>query len=159
MKATVGTFVFALLAMGVFGTAGAEQSGRTNVGEELPPNVRVLLIQEMQAILKASEQIQTAIVQGDHETVAQKAQAIHDSFIMKQQMTEADKQALLAVVPKAFLKRDQALHELSEELAEAGRDQDTTRQLQQFSEMIQGCVGCHSRHATARFPGLSTSQP
>lgn len=158
MKTTIRTFVFALLTMSVCATAGADQSDGTNVGAQLPSNIRVLLIKEMQAILKASEQIQAAIVQGDHNTVAQKAQEIHDSFIMEQQMTAADEEALLAVVPKAFLKLDEELHELSEKLAQAGRDQDTTRQLQQFSEMIQGCVSCHSDHATARFPGLSTSQ-
>lgn len=127
-----------------------------NVGAQLPPKVRGLLIQEMQAILGATQAIQAAIVQGDHETVASKAQAIHDSFIMDQQMTAVDKQALLAAVPDAFLERDKAFHELSAQLAQAGHDRDTTRELRQFSEMIDGCVGCHTRYATARFPGLQT---
>lgn len=159
MQTIAMMIVSAVLAMGVFTTASAEQSGNINVGAQLPPKVRGLLIQEMQAILEASQQIQAAIVQGHHETVARRAQAIHDSFIMDQQMTAADEQSLLAAVPAAFLERDKALHELSAQLAEAGRDRDTTRQLQQFSEMIQGCVGCHSRYATARFPGLETLRP
>ena len=156
MQTIARMLVATVLAMGVFATASADQSGNTNVGAQLPPKVRGLLIQEMQAILEASKQIQAAIVQGHHETVARKAQAIHDSFIMDQQMTAADKQALLATVPDAFLERDAALHELSARLAEAGRDRDTARQLQQFSDMTQGCVGCHSRYATARFPDLAT---
>lgn len=159
MKTMAMTFVSAILAMGVLATASAEQSGGINVGSHLPPKVRGLLIQEMQAILEATQQIEAAIVQGHHKTVAAKAQAIHDSFIMEQQMTAADKQSLLATVPKRFLERDKALHELSAELAEAGRDRDTARQLQQFSEMTQGCVGCHSRYATSRFPGLETPHP
>lgn len=136
-----------------------KQQVNINVGAQLPPKVRGLLIQEMQAILGATQAIQAAIVQGDHETVASKAQAIHDSFIMDQQMTAADKQALLAAVPDAFLERDKAFHELSAQLAQAGRDRDTTRELQQFSEIVDGCVGCHTRYATARFPGLQTPRP
>lgn len=130
-----------------------------NVGAQLPPKVRGLLIQEMQAILGATQAIQAAVVQGDHETVASKAQAIHDSFIMDQQMTAADEQALLAAVPGAFLERDKAFHELSAQLAQAGRDRDTTRELRQFSQMVDGCVGCHTRYATARFPGLQAPPP
>lgn len=154
LRATAITLVFSTFAIGAIATAGAEQSVETNVGDKLPPEVRSLLIQEMQAILQASQQIQAAIVQGDHETVAEQAQAIHDSFIMEQQMTAADEQALLEAVPEAFLKRDKALHELSAELSEAGHDQDTARQLQQFSKMTQSCVDCHSQYATSRFPGL-----
>lgn len=159
MKTMAMTLVSAVLAMAVLATASAEQPGGINVGSQLPPKVRGLLIQEMQAILEASQQIQAAIVQGHHEIVAERAQAIHDSFIMDQQLTAADKQALLATVPDGFLERDEALHELSAELAVAGRDRNTARQLQQFSEMTQGCVGCHSRYATSRFPGLKKSHP
>lgn len=153
----------ALLGTGSLATAGdnlsAEQSVGSNVGEQLPPKVRDLLIQEMQAILEASQQIQAAIVQGDHETVAGEGQAIHDSFIMEQQMTAEDEEAFLAIVPEAFLERDEALHELSAELAEAGRDRDTTRQLQHFFKLTQNCVDCHSLYATSRFPGLSSPRP
>lgn len=154
MKMMAMTLASTVLAIGVFTTAIAEQPADTNVGSQLPPKIRGLLIQEMQGILEASQQIQAALVQGHHETVARKAQAIHDSFIMDQQMTAEDKQTLRDTVPKAFLQRDEALHELSASLAEAARSQDTKRELQQFSEMTQACVDCHSKYATGRFPGL-----
>lgn len=156
MKTMTMMLAPAALAVAVLATASTGQSDSVNVGSQLPPKVRGLLIQEMQAILEASQQIQAAIVQGHHETVATTAQAIHDSFIMDQQMMDADKQTLLATVPDDFLERDKALHELSADLAKAGRSQDTARQLQGFSKMMQGCVGCHSRYTTARFPGLAT---
>ena len=148
-----------MLAMGASAAAGTKQTAGINVGAELPPKLRTLLIQEMQAIDEASQQIHAAIVQGHHETVALKAQAIHDSFIMAQQMTPADEAALLAAVPKAFLASDEELHELSARLAEAGRTRDTARQMQLFSEMTKGCVGCHTAYATARFPGFDSRNP
>lgn len=154
MKTTLLAIAFAILGLGTFTTASAEEAGGTNVGAQLPPKVRGLLIEEMQGILGASQKIQAAIVQGDHETVAQEAQAIHDSFIMEQEMTKEDEQALLAAAPDEFLEQDQALHKLSETLAEAGRNQDTALQLQQFNELMEGCVRCHSDYASARFPDL-----
>lgn len=159
MKTTLTAIIFALLTLGTFTAASAEQTGDINIGEQLPPKIRGLLIEEMQAILEASQKIQAAIVQGFHEIVAKEAQAIHDSFIMEQQMTDEDEQALLAILPKDFLEQDEALHELSAKLAEAGRDQNTALQLQRFSEMNQGCVDCHRKYASARFPGLSASRP
>lgn len=157
MKTIALTIVSAVLATGIFAVASADQSDGINIGSQLPPKVRGLLIQEMQAILDASQDIQAAIVQGNHEIVATQAQAIHDSFIMDQQMTATDKQALVTTVPEAFLERDKALHELSADLAEAGRNRDTERQLNHFSKMMQGCVGCHSQYASARFPDLKTT--
>lgn len=154
MKTTIRAIVFAALGLGLLTSASAEQAHGINIGEQLPAKVRGLLIEEMLGILNANQKIQAAIVQGDHETVAQQAQAIHDSFIMAQEMTEEDEQALLAVVPKDFLVQDEALHKLSEELAESGRAQNTARQLQQFTEMLEGCVRCHSDYASARFPDL-----
>jgi hypothetical protein len=124
------------------------------VGSTLPPNVRVLLIQEMIAVLDASKTILDALVRGQDEVVAKNAQAIHDSFIMAQKMTEADKQALLKAVPEAFLKRDEAFHELSARLAEAARKGDKGLQRKLYYEAIDSCVACHANHATDRFPEL-----
>ncbi len=154
MKRMMTTLAMVVLVFSLLPVACAQDNQDTNVGAQLPPKLRGLLIQEMQAILKASEQIQAALVQGQHEIVAKQAQAIHDSFIMDQQMTPADEQALHDAVPEAFLQRDAAFHALSAKLAEAGRDRNTKRELQYFSDMVEACADCHSQYATARFPGL-----
>jgi acyl-CoA reductase-like NAD-dependent aldehyde dehydrogenase len=154
IKTTIA--ILTMLAIGAFASADTKQTAGINVGADLPPKLRALLIQEMQAIDTASQQIHAAIVQGHHETIARQAQAIHDSFIMAQKMTPADEAALLAAVPKGFLASDEELHELSATLAEAGRARDTARQMQLFSAMTKGCVDCHREYATARFPGLAS---
>lgn len=154
MNTIITALAFALLGLGTLASASAEQSNGINIGEQLPPKVRGLLIEEMLGILGASQTIQSAIVQGEHEIVAKEAQAIHDSFIMAQEMTEEDEQALLAAVPEDFLVQDEALHKLSEELAEAARNKDTALQVQHFNQMIEDCVQCHKEYASARFPGL-----
>lgn len=125
------------------------------VGPKLPPRVRGLLVQEMVAVLEATREIVAAIVRGEDNVVAQRAQAIHDSFILQQEMTEADRRALIDAVPGDFVQRDRAFHALTGELAEAARQGNGPRQRELFARMIEACVACHSRYATDRFPGLA----
>ena len=132
------------------GTAAAEEP----VGPKLPDRVRGLLLQEMNAILDASDRILDALVRGRHDVVAEQAQGIHDSFILKQEMTRADRQALMEAVPERFVERDRAFHELTGELAAAARADDPARQRQLFSDMVDACAACHAKYAGNRFPGL-----
>jgi hypothetical protein len=134
--------------------AVSEASDRA-VGSRLPPKLRGLLIQEMRALLDASKQILDALVRGQDDLVARNAQGIHDSFILEQGMSDADRQAFHDSVPHAFIERDEAFHGLSERLAEAARAGDGPRQRQLFTEMLGACVACHAAHATDRFPGLA----
>lgn len=124
------------------------------VGPKLPPQIRGLLLQEMQSINEASREIFTALVSGDDARVASLAQQIHDSFIMRQSMTPADRQQLRAAVPEAFIEMDQGLHEAAHALAEAADGGDRPLQRQRFGRMLEACGGCHARFATDRFPGF-----
>lgn len=149
----------ALTAVVTFGALGSLHAGAPvepaePVGPKLPERVRGLLLQEMIAIQQASEEILDALVRGRDAVVAEKAQGIHDSFILKQEMTESDRKALMEAVPEEFVKRDRAFHELTGELAKAGREGDGARQRELFGEMIDACTACHARYAHDRFPGL-----
>ena len=135
----------------------AEESTDSAVGSNLPPKVRALLIQEMSVVLGATKTILEALVQGQDHIVAENAQAIHDSFIMEQEMTEADKKALKMAVPAEFLERDVAFHKLTARLAEAARKGNEPLQMQLFAEMVNACTECHAKHATDRFPGFGKS--
>lgn len=135
--------------------AGENPSGKDNVGSNLPPRVRGLLIQEMNAILGATRNILDGLVRGQHAVVASNAQAIHDSFILEQQMTEKDRQALMRAVPERFIERDRAFHQLSASLAEAARNGNSARQRALFADMVEACAACHTHHARQRFPGFA----
>lgn len=153
-KTTVAMMIVAASGL-VAPVADAADPADSNVASKLPAHIRQLLIQEMNAVLDASKKILDALVRGQDAVVAENAQAIHDSFILRQQMSPEDKQALLDAVPEAFVERDRAFHEVSERLAEAAREKDAARQLQLFNDMVGACVECHSRHAAGRFPALS----
>lgn len=109
----------------------------------------------MLSIKQASKDILSALIAGDDARVAEIAQQIHDSFILQQSMTPQDKEDLMAAVPKDFVARDRAFHELSADLALAGRDADRDAQHARFGRMIEACSACHARYATDRFPKLA----
>lgn len=140
---------FALIS--VSATAGHDGP----VGPRLTPKLKSLIIQEMQLVLRASSEIHSAIVVGDHDTVADQATKIHESFIMKQSLTEQDKAALMKAVPPAFVALDAKLHEYAARLAHAAEQKDVELETIFFAKMTDTCVSCHSAYASDRFPLLS----
>jgi len=136
--------------------AESENDKANTVGSQLPNHIRALLIEEMQAITTSMDVIFRAIIAGEHEQVVPQAQAIHDSFIMAQKMTEADRKILEETLPDEFIKRDQAFHHLSADLAEAARNHDQVSQLELFQDMQNACLACHQNHALDRFPLLKS---
>ena len=124
------------------------------VGSNLPENVRELLKQEMVSVLGASKNILEALVQGQDDIVASNAKAIHDSFILKQAMTDADRQALMSVVSEAFVEKDRDFHALAGSLSQAAADGDREQQFILFHQMTESCMECHAAHAKDRFPQL-----
>ena len=147
-------FLSAALAAALL-AGGAPAQTPEPVGPKLPEKLRELLLREMNAIEGASLSIQSALVRGEDARVAELAQQIHDSFILRQEMTEADRKALRAAVPKAFVERDQAFHALTGDLAEAAREGDAERQRALFGEVVSACAACHALYAGNRFPGFA----
>lgn len=125
-----------------------------DVTSELNPKLRGLLQKKMIGIEAAMKEVYSAIIRGNHEVVQTKGQAIHDSFILAQELTDKDRKALKAAAPKAFLKLDQRFHKQAAKLAQAGEEGHTKKQKQLFDRMTNSCVNCHSRFVNERFSGL-----
>ena len=79
----------------------------------LAPKLQDLLRQEMQAVLIATDEIVNASIEGDYAKLADRAQQIHDSFILEQAMTEEDRRTLLHVLPADFIELDEGFHALT----------------------------------------------
>ncbi len=124
------------------------------VAPALSPELRGLLVQEMQQVLRAAQDIYRAVATGEHETVARHAQAIHDSFILNRALTPAQREELHAAAPEDFVALDRAFHRTAAQLAEAARARDSARELFFYSHLTAACVDCHRRFAGSRFPGL-----
>lgn len=143
-----------LLLLVCAGSLSLSVNAREDIGSQLPPDVRGLLIQEMIAILGSTQTIVNAMVRGEDETVAREAQRIHDSFILAQELSEEQHDALVAAASAEFLAKDEAFHEMSASLAEAARAGDKAEQQKVFTQMLNACVVCHTEHAAERFPGF-----
>lgn len=145
----------ALLAMVVMPIAalGAEPQSQLATAS-LFPETRAVLIEEMKAISKAMGRIHTAVVTGDHPTVAREARNIHDSFVLQQELSDAQREEIGTELPPDFIKADRAFHLLAERLAQAGDDGNPALERLWFQEMTRACQACHADYAGARFPGL-----
>lgn len=128
----------------------------TLVTEALPAETRQVLIEEMQAIAAAMGRIHTAMVTGDHATVAKEAAEIKASFVLKQKLTKEQRHQIHETLPQAFIAMDRSFHELAGELARAAEQEDTSAERATFLRMSETCQGCHVTFASERFPGLET---
>ena len=122
----------------------------------LAPKLQDLLRQEMQAVLIATDEIVNASIEGDYAKLADRAQQIHDSFILEQAMTEEDRRTLLHVLPADFIELDEGFHALTAKLAAAARARDQQLVGRYVGDLVAACGNCHSRFATARFPAFET---
>lgn len=137
------------------GSLSMPAGAREDIGSQLPPDVRVLLIQEMVAILGSTQTIIDAMVRGDDQVVAEEAQRIHDSFILAQEMTEEQHDALVSAASPEFLAKDEAFHRMGASLVTAAQNGNKAEQQEIFSQMLNACVACHTDHAAQRFPGFT----
>lgn len=128
------------------------------VTPQLTDKLSQLLQQEMRSVQSAMASIHTAMVTGEHDTVATSAQQIHDSFILQQSLTEQDRKDLMSAVPEGFIKLDKEFHKLAASLAEAGRKENTKKQRQLYDEMTRNCIACHGTYVSDRFPGVNTGK-
>ncbi|MFO7529480.1 MAG: cytochrome c [Marinobacter sp.] len=128
------------------------------VTPKLTDKLSQLLQQEMRSVQSAMASIHTAMVTGEHETVATSAQKIHDSFILQQELTEQDRKDLMSAVPEGFVTLDKEFHKLAASLAEAGRKENTNEQRQLYDEMTRNCIACHGTYVSDRFPGVNTGK-
>lgn len=123
---------------------------------ELPEDLRALVIAEMVQVESAMHGILSALVRGDLAKVATTAQAVHDSFILSQQLTEEQAHRLHELLPPEFVTLDERFHRDAAELAKAAGAGDAVRAAEIYGRMSNGCVSCHSAYARERFPGLAS---
>lgn len=153
MTTTTGKFLTTvLLGLAVSTSSLAAEP----VTPKLTDKLSRLLQQEMRAVQGGMTTIHSAMVMGQHESVAKNAQQIHDSFILQQKLTEQDRKDLMSAVPKGFIRLDKEFHKLAAALAEAGRNRDTKAQHRVFSEMTGNCIQCHGKYVSDRFPGVKS---
>ena len=127
---------------------------QTYQGIQLSPNLLALLNQEMGLIQQGVMDMVPAIAAGDWEKVSSLGQKIKESFILKQKLTDSQKEELHRVLPQQFIEMDMDFHKSAGMLAHAAEMKNADVVNFYFYKMNAACVSCHGKYATERFPGL-----
>lgn len=143
-----------IAAIIVLSSAACLAAEPSTVTSTLTPGTRAAFILEMQAIDAAMDRIHTALVTGDHATVSAEANAIHDSFILAQALSD-EQRTEIGALPQEFLGADSTFHRLAGRLVQAGETHDSQAERVWYDEMTRACLACHEVFAAGRFPGLT----
>ena len=122
---------------------------------DLPPAIRAALIEEMQAVLRETQAITSAIPLAEWGAVEQAAARIRASYILERKLGPEDKAALGKALPEGFVLLDQRFHDDAERLSEAAQGGQAETVVFYTSRLLDGCVSCHARYASTRFPGFA----
>jgi len=121
----------------------------------LSPAVLDLLKQEMRAIQQGMQALIPAIVSGNWQDIAAIGNQIQHSYIMQQQLTDAQREELHQALPPAFQQLDQSFHRTAGRLAQSAKQRDAEIVSFYFYKLTETCVACHGRFAGYRFTGLA----
>jgi len=124
---------------------------------QLSAELHHLLSQEMVAIENGMKDLIPAIAAGEWGRVSSIAQNISNSFIMKQKLTQAQKEELHLNLPLRFIEMDQDFHKSAAMLAHAAEMKNAEVVNFYFYKLNNACVECHAKYATQRFPALARS--
>lgn len=121
----------------------------------LPPNLLSVLQQEMQQVESGMQLLLDYLTRGEAQNAADIAMQIHDSFILKQSLSQEELQQLVSLLPTGFVHMDRAFHGYAKKLAEAAQQNDFAASIKIYGDMAQACVSCHAQYAAEKFPGFS----
>lgn len=122
---------------------------------KLPPHFLDILRQEMIQLSGGMGALLTYMVRGEADQAAQIAMNIHDSFILKQELSEEEMKELVSLLPEKFIRLDRGFHELSAEISAALKNGDFEKSGRIYGQMVGACLNCHTQFAAERFPGLA----
>jgi hypothetical protein len=124
--------------------------------EQLSPGLRQLLSREMVALQGGMQSLIPAIISGEWEEIAGLGEKIHDSYILKQKLTQSQVDELHHSLPPSFREMDQQFHHYAAMLAHAADNRNTELVTFYFYRMADTCLACHKKFATHRFQGLKS---
>jgi len=121
----------------------------------LSPGLRELFKLEMAGLQGAMLELVPAVASGDWQGIARIAARIRGGFVLAQQLTPEQRQELHRALPAGFLERDAEFHATAEALEQAAHRKQADLVPFYVYKLTEGCVGCHSRYAQARFPAFA----
>ena len=130
--------------------SNAEETGVESLSVEL----RALLSKEMLAIQEGMVAIIPAYSAGKTDEIASIARLIKESYVLKQNMSKAQKEELHSKLPAEFLELDQQFHYNAGMLQHAAENRKHELIGFYFWQLSEAFAGCHSQYARHQFPQL-----
>lgn len=141
-----------VVAMFISGISIFANANDAKVGVDgLSQETRALLTQEMHAIENGMKDIFSNMISGNNAEVTNIATKIRDSFILKRNLTAAQREELHKNLPKEFIDLDRNFHATAGSLANAAEFEDVEEMNLYFSKMTKACINCHSKFAKSKF--------
>ena len=132
--------------------ANIEESG--SAYDTLSPDIRGVLMEEMNLVQNAMRELIASISAGDWETTAKTGKKMADSFILKRQLDEKQMETIQQSLPEHLIQLDNNFHRQAERLSRAASERDQELVAFFFSRLANSCIDCHSRYASHRFIGF-----
>lgn len=132
--------------------AGLDETAPRPEKLELPDSLLSALRAEMQQIEAAMGSLLSQLAQAQAAPAAATARNIENTFILKQELSEAALQQLVSLLPGPFLTLDRGFHENAARLATAAEKGDFNGAIDLYNQMSRACINCHQQYATKRFP-------
>ena len=128
-----------------------ESHGNSSI-ENLSPDIRILLVDEMKAIERGMKRIIPAYAAGDSKTIASIGKNIKDSFLLKQNLTAVQKKEIQHRLPLSFIKLDELFHYNAGMLEHAANNNKQELIGFYFLQLLDSCSNCHRTFARHSFP-------
>ena len=122
--------------------------------ESLSPELRALLATEMQEIQKGMMSLVPAYASGNWAEIEEIGTKIERSYILKQNITDAQMTELHNSLPGSFIELDQQFHYFAGMLSHAANKKKPELVGFYISKLNESCVSCHARYATHKFNGF-----
>lgn len=123
--------------------------------ESLSPGLRALLVEEMLAIQSGMQAIIPAYAAGNWGEIASIADKIANSYILKQRLSDDQKNELHTSLPNTFIQLDQQFHYFAGMLKHVAEEEKSELVGFYFAKMNDACQTCHSQYATHKFPAFA----
>jgi len=144
----------ALVALALATSAGAQDAPAEGQELKLSPELMDLLRTEMRALLTGVQGIPVGIATAGWKAVAETGAQIRESYILSQNLTEAQKAELEESLPEHFKRLDAEFHREAQRLETAATRHDAQLSTFHYYRLLETCTACHSLYAPSRFPGF-----
>jgi hypothetical protein len=122
--------------------------------ESLSPDLRSLLSKEMQSLRQGMLSINELYIAGETSKIAVIAKKMKNSYILKQSITDGQKNELMEKLPKHFIHLDKKFHHIAGMLSHVAEEGHMDLIGFYQYKLSESCSGCHSQFAQHRFPGF-----